>query len=211
MFRKVKYFLLLVLFQNTASAIELETHEIETSYPAEIRQNVISTNSYQDFNKNVGFYLDQGFYASQFGNKYIPLLSTQFGIILNNSLSIFSGLQYSVLKSSVEMEIDSEIHTVELSKYSSFNAGFGYSFFGEYYIHPKLRLSFGRSYYEVENEDFKYINNYDYFSPAISAEVNLWKFVTLEAGIQYRHIFKSEQKVSNNNFEFMFHILIGSF
>ncbi len=212
MFKVIKYILLLVSIQTQVQAIELETHEIETSYPAEIRQNVISTNSYQDFNKNVGFFLDQGLYVSKFGNKYIPLLSTQFGVILNNSFSIFSGLQYSVTKNSLDMEFeDGETHSVHLSKFSSFNAGLGYSFFGEYFIHPKLRAAFGRAYYEVENDDFRYINNYDYFSPALSAEVNFWKFMTLETGIQYRHIFKSEQKVANNNFEFMFHILIGNF
>lgn len=106
MFKVIKYILLLVSIQTQIQAIELETHEIETSYPAEIRQNVISTNSYQDFNKNVGFFLDQGLYVSKFGNKYIPLLSTQFGVILNNSFSIFSGLQYSVTKNSIEMEFE---------------------------------------------------------------------------------------------------------
>ena len=56
MFKIIKYILLLFLFKTKYKTIELETHEIETSYPAEIRQNVISTNSYQDFNKNVGFF-----------------------------------------------------------------------------------------------------------------------------------------------------------
>lgn len=211
MYKIFKVIFFLTIIKLNCYAIEIETHEIETSYPAEIRQNVISTNSYQDFNKNVGIFIDQGLYVSKFGNKFIPLLSSQLGIMLNNALSIYSGLQYSINKNSIEMDYEDEIHAVQLSKYSSFNAGLGYSFFGEYFIHPKIRASFGRSYYEVENDEFKFINSYDYFSPAISAEINLWKFITLETGIQYRHIFKSEQKVANNNLELMFHILIGSF
>ncbi len=190
-------------------AIEIETHEHETSYPTEIRQNVISNNSYQEFNTNVGYFLDQGVYVSKFGNKYIPLLSTQFGIILNNSFSIFSGLQYSIFKHNVDMKLnDGETYSVCLSKFSSFSAGLGYSFFGEYFIHPKLRVTFGRAQYEIENEQFKYLKNYDYFSPGISSEVNLWKYLTLETGVQYRLIFKSADKVANNNFEFMFHLLM---
>ena len=76
----------------------------------------------------------------------------------------------------------------------------------------KLRsTAFQRAYFEKENEEFKLINNFDYFSPAISAEINLWKYVTLELGIQYRYIFKASQKVSDNNVEYMFHLFIGNF
>ncbi|WP_397600979.1 hypothetical protein [Silvanigrella sp.] len=204
-------FSIIALLPLSLNAIEIETHEIDTAYPADIRQNVINVNSYQDFDKNVGYYLDQGLYLSKFGNKYTPLLSTQLGIILNNSFSIFSGIQYSVTKTNIEYQIEETTESVIMNHYSSFNAGIGYSFFGEYFIHPKLRATFGRAYFEIENEEFKLINNFDYFSPAISAEINLWKYVTLELGIQYRYIFKASQKVADNNVEYMFHLFIGNF
>ena len=209
---KIKLIIALIGISHLNSfGIEEESYEIENSYPAEIRQNVINTNSYQDFNKNVGIFFDQGLILSQFGNKYVPIFSSQFGVILNNSFSIFSGLQYSVVKSNIDFEIDGNTEAYSMNHFSSFNAGVGYSFFGEYFIHPKIRGTFGRAYFEIENQYEKNTYNYDYLSPAISAEINMWKYVTLELGVQFRYIFQSTQKIANNNFEYMFHILIGNF
>ncbi len=211
---KVKSTLIITLlgfYHLNCLGIEEESYEIENSYPAEIRQNIINANSYQDFNKNAGIFLDQGVIVSQFGNKYVPILSSQFGVILNNSLSIFSGLQYSIIKSELDFEMNDETETYTMNHFSSFNAGVGYSFFGENFIHPKIRGTFGRGFFEIENEYDKNTYNYDYITPTVAAEINLWKYVTIEVGVQYRFIFQSSQKIANNNFEYMFHILIGNF
>lgn len=212
MYNKIFIFSFLsLLFSNSVHGIEEDAGEYEIPYPKEIRQNLISTNSFQEYNNHVGLYFEQELILSSYGDRYIPIFSSKAGVNINNAIQAYSGAYYLINNPKIEYDINGINENVNIYNFSSFIVGLSYTPFGEYFIHPKFRLEYGRANLLLQNNNVSHQIHYDSITPGVLADINVWKYFNIGTGVQYRYIFNNEKIIASNNFEFIFQILIGSF
>ncbi|WP_186645802.1 hypothetical protein [Fluviispira vulneris] len=214
MFNNKVYLSMVFIFftsNENAYSIEEEANEYEIPYPKENRQNLFASNSYQEFNTHNGFYLEEGFKISKYGDSYIPIFSTQIGININNSFQLYGGAFYLFNKPTINYKIQNTEEKVSILNFSTLNIGASYTPFGTYYIHPKLGIDYGRTQLSLLNTATNLPVQFDSISPSLYLESNIWKYLNFSIGIQYRYIFNNERLISESNIEYIVKISLGNF